>query len=132
MSCRRLGLLLLGGLLHLLAFRTNGKTGFLLAVFVYCVCSLLGYVGVGLAVYLALLLPRCAWATAPRARLGGAGWWWCFMSGLPRCVGFVIGMLCVCVKPNAVMLSHGLHSVRYLALLISRLCLRLAPVRHLF
>ena len=91
-SCRRLDQLLLGGLLLWPACRTNGRTAFLLAVFVCCVCSLLGFVGVGLRVYLAWLLPRCAWANAPRARLVIAGWWWCVMSGLPRCVGFVIGM----------------------------------------
>ena len=40
------------------------------------------------------------------------------MSGLPRLCWFVIGMsMLERLKPNAVMPAHGLHSVRYLALL---------------
>ena len=64
-----IGLLLLNDRLLRPAFRTNGSKDFLLAVFVCCVCNLPGFVGVGLLVYLAWLLPRFAWANAPHARL---------------------------------------------------------------
>ena len=49
------GLLLLGDLLLMPACRTNGRTGFLLAVCAYFFCILLCFEHVGLAVYLALL-----------------------------------------------------------------------------
>ena len=54
------------------------------------------------------------------------------MSGVPRLCWFVIGMsMLEQLKPNAVMLTHGVASTRTLALL-SQLCLWLAAPRHLF
>ena len=64
----------------MLAYRTNGKTDFLLAVFVYYVCSLLDYVGVGLAVYLALLT-RLRLVLARRKRLAVVVGWLVIMPG---------------------------------------------------
>jgi hypothetical protein len=52
------------------------------------------------------------------------------MSGLPRLCWFVIGMsMLEQLKPNAVMLTHGVASTRTLALL-GWLCLQPAPTRH--
>ena len=66
--------LLLSDLLRLLAYRTNGKTGFLQAICVYFFCIPHYLERVGLAVYLALLA-RFACADAALARLVlGVGW----------------------------------------------------------
>jgi hypothetical protein len=54
------------------------------------------------------------------------------MSGLPRLCWFVIGLsMLERLKPNAVMLTHGVASSRTLALL-GWLCLQPAAPRHLF
>ena len=73
-SYHRLGLLLLGDLLRLLACRTNGKTGFLLRVCVCFSCSLLALEGVGLAVYLALLTRLRLVLARAIALAVGVGW----------------------------------------------------------
>jgi len=98
----RLGLLLLGDRLRLLACRTNGKTGFLQAICVYSFCNLLGLEVLGLHVYLALLT-RLRLVLARRLRallLVLVGYSSCRANPLCAC------LLCVCqclhhVKPNA-------------------------------
>ena len=80
MNCRRLGLLLLGDLLRLLAYRTNGRTGFRLTVCVCFFCSLLGLEVLGLHVYLALLT-RLRLVLARRKRLAVGVGWLIIMSG---------------------------------------------------
>ncbi len=72
-----------------------------------------------------LMLPRLRLGLARRKRLAVGHVLFVLLSG-SCCLGmFSVCLLLVCVKPNAVMLTHGMHSLRTLAL-SSRLCLRLA------
>ena len=80
MSYHRRGLPLLGDRLRLLAYRTNGKTGFLLTVCVCFFCSRLGLEALALVVYLALLT-RLRLVLARRKRLARVVVWLVIMPG---------------------------------------------------